>query len=353
MQREEKPINLKVLFMLKSYRKSPFRIPITRMGYEVCYSKKAKEMGKKKGILISFDYAIKFLLKNKEDFYVVENFLSSILNLIGYPEIKIIGLHDPEHHKNLAETKITIPDLLVKDAKGKRYLIEIERDHFSDAAYKAHYNTSYSTVNDFLDKGEDFSKIKKIIHISILYEAYGKVNDYIYHGRLEPKGMNKAEKLTIQKNKDGKKYNTIKDLPEYFFIFPENFDKNFKSKFDEWMNLLKTGEIREEAKKMFKDLDKVEERLKYLNLTKEEKIEFDKFRAEEAKKKTQLEDAKEKGRKEGKEEGRKEGKEEGRKEGEKKKAIGIAQTMLKENLPVKQISKFTGLSEYAIKTLIN
>ena len=260
-------------------------------------------------MLISFDYAIKFLLKTKEDFYVVEDFVSSLLELVGYPKIKILAVKDPENQKSLSTTKVTIPDLLVEDEIGKHYLIEIERNHFSDAAYKAHYNTSYATVHHFLDKGGDFSKIDKVIHISILYEAYGNVDDYLYHGKPEPRGLNNQQKLVIQKNIEGKKYNTLEDFPEYFFVFPDNFHESFKSKFDEWMHMLKTGEIREEALKKYRDFKKVEKRLDYLNLNDEQKREFDKLRADLAKESCKLKDAEEKGRKEG----LKEGEEKGRK----------------------------------------
>jgi len=51
------------------------------------------------------------------------------------------------------------------------------------------------------------------------------------------------------------------------------------------------------------------------------------------------------GREEGRKEGRKEGREEGREEGEKNKQIEIAKSMLKDNLNVDIISKYTSLSE--------
>ncbi|MEM7175090.1 MAG: PD-(D/E)XK nuclease family transposase, partial [Chlamydiota bacterium] len=254
-------------------------------------------------MLISFDYAIKFLLKNKADFYVVEDFISSLLELVGYPKVKILTVKDPENQKSLSTTKVTIPDLLVEDEVGKHYLIEIEKSFFSDAGYKAHYNTSYATVHHFIDKGGDFSKIEKVIHISILYQAYGNVNDYLYHGKTEPRGINTHQKLMIQKNIGGRKHNTLEDLPEYFYVFPENFHESFKSKFDEWVHMLKTGEIRPEAFDKYRDFKRVEKRLDYLNLNDEEKREFDKLQADRAKESCKLKDAEEKGLEKGREEG--------------------------------------------------
>ena len=353
--------------MLKSCHKSSINIPVRSIRYKVCYSEEAKKSGRKQGMLISFDYAIKFLLKNKADFYVVEDFISSLLELVGYPKVKILTVKDPENQKSLSTTKITIPDLLVEDETGKHYLIEIEKSFFSDAGYKAHYNTSYATVHHFIDKGGDFSKIEKVLHISILYEAYGNVNDYLYHGKTEPRGINTHQKLMIQKNIGGRKHNTLEDLPEYFYVFPENFHESFKSKFDEWVHMLKTGEIRSEAFDKYRDLKKVEKRLDYLNLNDSEKREFDKLQANRAKESCKLKDAKEKGREEGLEKGREEGLEKGREEGlekglekgreeglekglekgreegEKKKALDMAQKLVQEGMSLEKVAKIAGL----------
>ena len=310
----------------KTYFSSANRIPV-HFNYitKVCYSKTARDKGK--GNLISFDYAIKFLLKNKENYEVIENFISSLIGRVGYPKIRILGVKDPENQKAESSTKITIPDLLVEDENGKRYLIEVERNHFSDAAYKANYNTSYSTVHDFIDKGENFHGINKVIHISILHDKYGGVDDYLYHGKMEPKGLNNQQKLVVYKYRDGKKYNSFEDFPEYFFVYPDNFHEEYKDKFDEWMNLLKNGEIREEAIEKFKDLKNVEKRLNYLNLSQEDQLAYDKSRAEESKERVKYQDA------------------------EKKKAFEIAGKMLKRKRPIQEIIEDTGLSKEEVEYL--
>ena len=320
----------------KPFNSSPRRIPVNfTYNTRVCYSKTAQENGR--GRLISFDYAVKFLLKNKEGYSVVENFLSALLEKVGYPKIKIIGVRDPENQKSFVSTKITIPDILVEDETGKRYLVEIERDHFADAVYKANYNTSYSTIHDFLDSGDKtFSKIRKVVHISILYDNYRVAKDYLYHGKIEPKGVNDQSALVIYKHKNRKKYNTVEDLPEYFFVFPDNFHETFKDKFDEWMNLLKSGEVREEALETFSDFKDVEQRMSYLNLTEEERLAYDKDVADRVKREAQLEDKEEMGKNIGRAEGKQE----------------VAQTLFKQGvLTADQISEATGLSPEEVRSL--
>ncbi len=57
------------------------------------------------------------------------------------------------------------------------------------------------------------------------------------------------------------------------------------------------------------------------------------------------------GIREGREQGIKEGKKEGKKEGERLKAIEIAKNMLKDKKDLKEIIKYTGLTEDEIKKL--
>jgi hypothetical protein len=46
--------------------------------------------------LISFDYAIKYLLRDKHDYSIVEGFISALLKSIGYQEVKIVALLESE-----------------------------------------------------------------------------------------------------------------------------------------------------------------------------------------------------------------------------------------------------------------
>jgi molybdopterin-guanine dinucleotide biosynthesis protein len=70
--------------------------------------------------LISLDYAIKYLLRNKSDYAILEGFISTILKAIGYKPIKIDHILDPETDKEKKEEKRYITDLLVKDEEGRR-----------------------------------------------------------------------------------------------------------------------------------------------------------------------------------------------------------------------------------------
>jgi len=78
--------------------------------------------------LISFDYAIKYLLKDKGDYSIVEGFISALLETKGYKKIKIIALLESESNKEDSKSKRSLADLIVEDEDRHKYIIEIERN---------------------------------------------------------------------------------------------------------------------------------------------------------------------------------------------------------------------------------
>ena len=49
--------------------------------------------------LISFDFAIKYLLKDKGNYGILEGFISALLKEQGYKAVKIIALLDTESNR--------------------------------------------------------------------------------------------------------------------------------------------------------------------------------------------------------------------------------------------------------------
>jgi hypothetical protein len=78
--------------------------------------------------LVSFDYAIKYLLKDKGDYGIVEGFISALLKTKGYKDIKIVALLETESNKEDSKSKRSLADLIVEDEDHHKYIIEIERN---------------------------------------------------------------------------------------------------------------------------------------------------------------------------------------------------------------------------------
>ena len=77
--------------------------------------------------LASFDSAIKYLLKNKDGFQIVEGFISAILGAFGYSPVKIKALLESESNKEPNILKRSIADLVVEDEQANKYIVEIDR----------------------------------------------------------------------------------------------------------------------------------------------------------------------------------------------------------------------------------
>ena len=131
--------------------------------------------------LISFDYAIKYLLKDKGDFEIVEGFISAILGSQGYGPIKIRSLLESESNKEAAYMKRSIADLIVEDQDGNNYIVEIDRAYTKLFLHKAVFNTSRLIV-DNLGSSQDYLKIKKVFHISLLYFPFDDTDTPLHHG---------------------------------------------------------------------------------------------------------------------------------------------------------------------------
>ena len=77
--------------------------------------------------VVSFDYAIKYLLKDKGDYDIVEGFISTLTSSCGYKPIKIKALLESASNKESRELKSSIADLVVEDDTGNKYIVKIDR----------------------------------------------------------------------------------------------------------------------------------------------------------------------------------------------------------------------------------
>jgi hypothetical protein len=100
--------------------------------------------------LISFDYAIKYLLKDKGDYEIVEGFISALLVSEGYQPIKIKSLLESESNKDKESKhlKRSIADVIVEDKQGNNYIVEIDRAYTDLFLHKAVFNTSRLIVDN-------------------------------------------------------------------------------------------------------------------------------------------------------------------------------------------------------------
>ena len=222
--------------------------------------------------LVSFDWAVKKLLRSKANFGVLEGFLSELL----FDDIKILEILESESNKDSEDDKYNRVDIKVKNSKGELLIIEVQTNNERDFFHRILYATS-KTVCEHLDEGEPYSKVAKVISVNILYFDLGEGSDYIYKGKtvfnsFHDKGI---LKLNQDQRETFKKEYPSEIFPEYYIIKVNNFNDVAKSTLDEWIYLFKNSAIKSDFKA--KGIKKAGKVLDKLNMSKEERLAYDNY----------------------------------------------------------------------------
>jgi len=303
--------------------------------------------------LVRFDWAAKYLLKNKANYDILEGFLSELLKM----DIKIEAILESEGNKETENDKFNRVDLLVNTDKREKIIIEIQFSSQLDYLSRLLYGSS-KVITEYMKEGSAYKEVCKVISVSILFFDFGDGEDYIYKGKTEFTGIHKHDKLKLTESEKNAYQGQIKDVtdifPEYYLIKVNRFRERIKEKFDEWVYFLKTEQIKPGFKA--RGIQSALKKLDVLNLSEEKRSEYEAYQEtlhfeasmvlshfEKGKNEGRAE-GKEEGRAEGKEEGRAEGKEEGRAEG-KEKLLKVAKALKSKGISVKEIGKITGLSK--------
>ena len=294
--------------------------------------------------LVSFDWAIKRILRSKANFEILEGFLSELLK----EDIAILEILESESNKYLKDDKFNRLDIKVKNQKDEIILIEIQYDREMDYLQRILYASSKAIV-EHLKESDAYAKVTKIISISILYFDFGDGDDYIYKGTTNFIGLHKHTQLKLnEKQKELYRVEKVENIyPEFYLIKIKNFDDNAKDTLDEWINFLKNEEIPENPKA--KGLQKAKETLDYLKMDDNERIEYERYQKSLHDQASAYESTYVVGRIDG----IKEGKIEGKIEGAKRKAIEIAKKSFKQGLDLETIKIITGLTKTELENLTN
>jgi len=280
--------------------------------------------------LISFDWAMKKILRQKANFVILEGFLSELLKF----DVQIIEILESEANQEEESDKFNRVDLLAKDEKENLILVEIQYNDEIDYFQRMLYGAS-KLITQYMSKGRGYSKVKKVYSINIVYFALGQGEDYVYHGKTEFRGLHTNDILTpseIQK----KDFNieSISDIyPEYYILRINQFNDIAKNTLDEWIYFLKNEEIESNFKA--KGLNEAKDTLDVLKLKPEERAIYERKVENQRYRESLLYTAEKKGREEGKEEAK----------------IEIAKNLLSSGVDIELIMQSTGLSRKEIESL--
>ena len=276
---------------------------------------------------ISFDWAIKRILRQKENFSVLEGLLSEILGF----DIKIENLLESEGNKDNDDDKFNRVDILVKSTQDELMLIEVQYDAEEDYFHRMVYGIS-KLISEYISEGQPYGKVKKAYSINILYFRLGQGEDYIYE--YEGSFIGKKSKDILQPSKrQQNKFNikTVADIfPKYYILRVNDFKEDeINEPLDEWLYFLKKSEIKDEFKA--KGLDEAKTVLNQYVMSPEERRSYQRHvenkRIEMGVMETAIDRA------------------------TRRKAIDVAKEALKERANIDFIAKITGLSHMEIEQI--
>ncbi|MBZ4219329.1 MAG: Rpn family recombination-promoting nuclease/putative transposase [Chlorobium sp.] len=292
--------------------------------------------------LISFDWAMKRLLRSKANFEILEGFLSELLG----EDILILEILESESNKESKSDKFNRVDLKVKESKGEIIIIEVQFEREYDYLQRMLYGTS-RVITEHQKEGEAYSKLIKVISVNILYFDLGHGTDYIYHGTTTFTGIHDHDKLeldTRQQKQYGK--SRISDIyPDYYLIKVNNFNRMATTSLDEWIYFLKNEEIKDEFKA--KGIQKAKESFSLLRMTDEELRAYnsyqDSLRDQASYVETNYDFARMEGKEEGIGEGLRQGIELGIEQGLEKGKLEVARRLVAKGMSDEEAAAIAGI----------
>lgn len=259
--------------------------------------------------LISFDWALKRLLRSKANFVILEGFLTELLK----EEIIILEVLESESNKFDRFDKSNRVDLKVRNSRGELVLIEVQYERELDYFHRLLYGGARA-ITEHLSEGRPYSDVVKVISVSILYFDLGQGDDYIYHGTTTFRGLHTRDELRLNDGQKAlfKRESVAEIFPEYYLIKVNRFNDLARDTLDEWVYFLKNEEIREEF--TARGLRQAKEELDLMRLPEPERQAYAAYKDDLHYQASMVESSYGLGKLEGRQEGRQEGRLEGRAE---------------------------------------
>ena len=311
---------------------------------------------------VSFDWAMKRLLRDKANHEVIEGLLFALTK----SHFTIVEVLESEGNQETESDKFNRVDMLAKNETGELIIVEVQNSHDLDYFQRMAYGTS-KVITEYMQKGDDYGQVKKVYSVNIVYFSLGQGDDYAYHGKTTFYGLHEPHDVLMLSERQREQFFRMDpegtqreagDLfPEYFVLRVNKFNELAKTPLEEWMKFLKDGQI--DSDTTTPGLQRARDVLRIDSLTEEEQKRYRRHWENISAQKSVLRSCRIEGIKEGVkigiEKGEKIGIEKGEKigikKGEKKRETEIAISMKADGLPTATIAKHTGLSPEEIENL--
>ncbi len=295
-------------------------------------------MVRKRRTYISFDWALKRLLRDKANFDVLEGFLSTLLN----QTITINTVLESESNRDHENSKQNRVDLLATNEHGELFLIEVQGENEYAYFQRMLFGAS-RLVTEYIEKGDNYENIKKVYSINIVYFALRQAGDVVYHGKTEFRGIHNNELLQLSPfQRQQFNVNEIHELyPEYYILKVNDFDHWSKTPLDQWLYFLANSEIPDDADAP--GLQAARRKLDFSRMSREESLAYDFYWMDRHSISNQIFTARGEGKMEGIAEGIAKGRAEGIAEGRAEIQHEMVLNMAHNGLTPQQIAQFTDI----------
>ncbi|BAO99805.1 Rpn family recombination-promoting nuclease/putative transposase [Wolbachia endosymbiont of Cimex lectularius] len=294
------------------------------------------------------DLTFKKIFGTEKNKNILIHFLNDILGFTGIDTIQEVEFLSTYMDPEIALDKQSIVDVLCKDSRGLRYVIEMQLARDKGFEKRAHLYAAKAYSRQ-VGKGGKYIDLKTVFFIAISDNA------------IFPEEVEYISTHNIREVKTNGHY--LKDF-QFVFIELPKFAKNrveeLESTIERWCFFFKYAEdttdedLRNIAEKSpiiklaYDELDKFRWNEKDLIAYEERLMDL---RKEEGILAQKLDDATEKGRQEGRAEGREEGIQIGHEKGRKEREIEVAKNLLKAGVSIDIIAQTTGLPKTEIAQL--
>ncbi|WP_133513143.1 Rpn family recombination-promoting nuclease/putative transposase [Candidatus Thiosymbion oneisti] len=299
--------------------------------------------------IVTFDWAIKTILRDKANFDVLEGFLTALFGRA----VVILDMLESESNRQDDRDKYNRVDLLAKTEDGERIIVEVQ--YLSEMAYlkRLTYGTA-KTMVETLKLGEPYANLKKVYSISLLYfDVTEDGDDYIYHGKTEFTGLHTHHPVTLKKSLVGEpvRIGETNIFPEYYLIPLKRFTDVVRDDLDQWVYAFKNNEVLDEF--TAPGIGALKEKFDYLRMDERERRRFDKHIDYVRSEWGMIEDARQDGLEVGLARGREEGLEEGLAKGREEERRILVKSLYDNGIAIETIATSVGLSEPAIRRLLD
>ena len=301
--------------------------------------------------LVSFDWAIKRLLRDKANHAVVEGFLSELFKR----QIRIMHVLESESNQEGRFDKSNRVDVLVENEDRELIVIELQFTSEYDYFHRMLYGTS-KMITQYIDQGNAYGKVRKVYSINIVYFELGTGRDYVYHGHTHFRGLHTGDELqlTAEQRKEFGMLEAGDLFPEYYILEVKRFNDVTKDTLDEWIYYLKHHAVKATFKAQ--GLERARKVLDYYQLSDEEKRIYDRAVDNRRSETSSIYTAKAEGRAEGEAIGLQKGRAEGEAIGlQKGKEAALRELVLdahRSGYDTVQIQHLTRLSEAQIREIV-